>query len=128
MRPLRRLAEGSGQGVFELVVVVALIAAVLAVATPAYLSFQSRKADKAAQAALVAGTKGAESYRWSHGSYARMGNVDLIRETRNVSTPLTVAWARKRRYCLTATSGGKTWSLRGPYTGKPKFRASANCS
>jgi Tfp pilus assembly protein PilE len=128
MRRLRRLAEDPGQGVYEMVAMIAFIAVVLAVATPAYLRFQSRKADKAAQEALVAGTKGAESYRWAHGSFARMSNVDLVRETRGLSTPITVAWAHEGRYCLAASAGGNTWSLRGPYTGEPKFRRSGNCS
>jgi Tfp pilus assembly protein PilE len=128
MRRLRRLAEDQGQGVFEMVAMIAFIALVLAVAIPVYLGFQSRKADKAAQEALVAGAKGAESYRWAHGSFARMSNVDLVRETPGLSTPITVAWARKGSYCLTASSGSKTWSLRGPYKGEPRFRRGASCA
>jgi Tfp pilus assembly protein PilE len=128
MRRLRRLAEDPGQGVFEVVAMIGFIAVVLAVSIPVYLGFQARKADKAAQEALVAGAKGAESYRWAHGSFARMSNLDLVREAPDVSVPLTVAWARKARFCITASASGKTWSLRGPYTGEPKFSAGKSCS
>ena len=51
---MRRFQSSSGQGVLEVVLVVAAFSALVAVATPVYLGFQGRKADKAAQAAADA--------------------------------------------------------------------------
>ena len=126
MRFLRQLSERGGQGVFEVVVILGLIAA-MAVATPAYLRLQSQRADKVAQDQLVAAAKAADSYRWTHGSFRELSNLELVRQLSG-ATSTTVVWARRSTYCLAATVRGKTWSMRGPSTSKPKFRSSDDCS
>lgn len=120
------LTRMEGQGVFEVVVIVVLIAA-MAVATPAYLRLQSSRANKAAQGDLVAAAKAADSYRWTHGSYRGLNNLDLMRQNSDMSST-SVVWVHRSSYCLAATTRGQTWSLRGPYTSKPTFRSSDDCT
>lgn len=128
MRNERRLQSSSGQGVLEVVLVVACFSALVAIATPVYLGFQSRKADKDAQANLVAAVPMAQAYRQDQrGSYAGMDSLDLYNIDPRVSPGLAVAWAKRGMYCLTDSVHGKTWSIRGPFKGDPKFRANGTC-
>jgi hypothetical protein len=126
VRFLRQLKESGGQGVFEVVVIFGLIGA-MAVATPAYLRLQARRADKTAQAQLVAAAKAADSYRWTHGSFRGLTNLELLRQNSDASST-SVVWAHRSAYCLASTTRGQTWSLRGPFNSKPKFRSSDDCS
>lgn len=128
MRKLRQLACELGQGVLEVAVAIGVLTAILAVATPAYLTFQGQRASRRAEANLAAAAKAAESYRWSHGSYRGMTNIDLVREGRDVSSTITVLWARRSRYCVTETVHGKTWSLAGTANREPKLKAKETCA
>ena len=123
----RRLQSSSGQGVLEVVLVVACFSALVAVATPMYLGFQGRKADKAAQANLIAAVPMAQAYRQDHGSYAGMDSLDLYNIDPRVSAGLSVAWVKRGAYCLTDSVHGKTWSIRGPFKGDAKFSANGTC-
>lgn len=123
----RRLQSSTGQGVLEVVLVVAAFSALVAVATPVYLGFQGRKADKDAQANLVAAVPIAQAYRQDHRSYAGMDSLDLYNIDPRVSAGLSVAWVKRGSYCITDTVHGKTWSLRGPFAGDPRFRANGFC-
>ncbi|HSG14460.1 MAG TPA: hypothetical protein VLA22_11385 [Gaiellaceae bacterium] len=127
MRILRRFQSSGGQGVLEVVLVLAFFSALVAVATPAYLMLQDRKADKAAKASLVAATHVAGAYRQDHGSYAGMNAPDLYRIDPRVSPSLSVAWAKRGAYCLTTHVHGKTWSLRAPYRRDPTFSPNSTC-
>ena len=128
MRKARRLQSSSGQGVLEVVLVVACFSALVAVGTPVYLGFQGRKADKDAQANLVASVPIAQAYRQDHhGSYAGMDSLDLYNIDPRVSPGLAVAWAKRGKYCLTESVHGKTWSIRGPFKGDAKFHANGIC-
>jgi len=124
---LRRLQSNAGQGLLEVVLVVVFFGAAVAVATPAYLGFQSRKADKAAQENLVVAVHIAGAYRSDHGSFAGMDALDLLNIDPRVSASLAVAWVKPGKYCLTDTVHGKTWSLRAPYKGDPRFSANGTC-
>jgi type II secretory pathway pseudopilin PulG len=104
-----------------------VFSAAVAVAAPVYLGVQTRKADKAAQENLVAAVHVAGAYRQDHGSFRGMDTVDLARIDPRVSMSLSVAWVRGNHYCLTDTVHGKTWSLRAPYKGDPKFLQSGFC-
>jgi Tfp pilus assembly protein PilE len=129
MRILRRLGASGGQGLLEVVVVVGVFGGLVAVAVPGYLGFQDRKADKAAQAHLLAAVWTVEAYRANHGSsYAGMDALDLLKIDPRVASTLTVASARRGRYCLTDNVRGKTWSISGPYRGEAKFTANATCA
>lgn len=57
-----------------------------------------------------------------------MTNIDLVREGRDVSSTITVLWARRSRYCVTETVHGKTWSLAGTANREPKLKAKETCS
>jgi Tfp pilus assembly protein PilE len=127
VRILRQFQSSSGQGLLEVVLVVAFFSAVVAVATPVYLGFQDRKAEKAAKANLVAATHIAGAYRQDSGSYAGMDSLDLYKIDPRVSTSLSVAWTKRGAYCLTDNVHGKTWSLRAPYKRDPKFFANGTC-
>jgi len=128
MRILRCLRASGGQGVLEILVVIGLFGGLVAVAVPAYLGFQDRKADTAAQAHLLAAVWTADAYRQKHGSYAGMDAVDLLEIDPRVPSTLTVASARRGRYCLADNVRGRTWSISGPYRGNAKFSANAACS
>ena len=125
---MRRLNTSAGQGLLEVVIVMALFCGALAAAVPAYLGIQGRRADKAAKENLLAAVPIAQAYRMDHhGSYARMDTTDLLRIDPRVSPTLTVAWARKHGYSLTDTVHGKTWSLRGPYGEEARYSANGTC-
>ena len=126
-RMMRRLQSSCGQGLVEVVLVVAAFSALVAVATPMYLGFQSRKADKAAQAHLVAAVPMAQAYRQDRGSFAGMDALDLYQIDPRVSASLSVAWVKRGSYCLTDSVHGRTWSIRGPFTGDARFFANGLC-
>ena len=128
MRILRCLRASGGQGVLEILVVIGLFGGLVAVAVPAYIGFQDRKADKAAQAHLLAAVWTVEAYRQKHGSYAGMDAVDLLQIDPRVPSTLTVASARRGRYCLADNVRGRSWSISGPYRGNARFSANAACS
>lgn len=128
MRILRILQSSAGQGLIEIVLVVALFGAAVAVATPAYLGFQTRKADKTAHENLVAAVHVAGAYKTDHGSYAGMDALDLLMIDPRVSTSLSVAWTKRSSYCLTDTVRGRTWSVRAPYRGDPKLFENESCA
>ena len=124
----RSYQSNAGQGILEVVIVTVLFGAAVATAVPVYLGMQGRKADKSAQAHLVAAVPMAQAYRQDHGSYAGMDVTDLLKIDPRVSPTLSVASARRHIYCLTDTVHGKTWSLRGPYTGDARFVANGTCA
>lgn len=124
---MRRFRSSSGQGVLEVVLVLAAFSSLVAVATPLYLGFQGRKADKDAQANLVAAVPMAQAYRQDHGSYAGMDSLDLYNIDPRVSPGLAVAWVKRGSYCLTDSVHGKTWSIRGPSKGDAKLFANGFC-
>jgi len=130
MRILRCLRASGGQGLLEVLVVIALFGGLVAVAMPAYLGFQGQKADKQAQANLLAAVQMAEVYGARHGSYAGMDTVDLRKIDPRLSTTLTVASARRGRYCLADNVRGRAWSISGsgPYRGNAEFMGNATCS
>ena len=128
MRVLRRFKASAGQGLLEVVVVVAVFGGAVAVAMPAYLGFQDRKADKKARANLSLAVQMAEAYRTDHGSYIGMDTVDLRKIDPRLSATLTIAFARRGTYCLTDNVHGQKWSIRGPYRGDAKFTASGDCT
>lgn len=112
----------------EVLAVLGLLGTLVAVATPVYLGYQARKADRAAQRHLVAALPAVEEYRRSHGSYAGLDTVDLLRIDPRLPLTLSVSSVRRGRYCLTDTVHGRTWSLRGPTRGEPKLRSGADCT
>lgn len=127
MQILRRLEESGGEGVFAVFGMIAFIGVVFAVAVPAYIGFQSRKADATAKANLQEALPAVAAFRTARGTYVGLDSVDLVRIDPRISRTLSVAWARRRTYCLTETVNGKTWSIRGPQRAKARFTATARC-
>lgn len=125
---MRRYRESGGQGLLEVVVVLVLFAAAVAAAVPAYLGFQDRQASRSTKAHLLAAVPMAQAYRQDHGSYKGMNAVDLLKIDPRVSPTLTVAWARRGSYCLTDNTHGKTWSIRGPFQGDPRYTPNDTCA
>ncbi|HXG77310.1 MAG TPA: hypothetical protein VNJ53_12130 [Gaiellaceae bacterium] len=127
MAILRRVEGSGGQGLVEAMAVIGLFGAIVAIALPSYLSFQVRRGDERARANLLAATAVADAYRADHGSYRGLDALDLVRIDPRVSPTLTVAFARRGRYCLTDTVDGRTWSIAGPVKREPRYFASADC-
>ena len=96
MRILRRFESSGGQGLVELVSVLAVFLAAVAVGLPGYLGFQDRKADERARANLLAAVQMAEVYRTSHGGFVGMDALDVRKIDPRLSPTLTVASARRR--------------------------------
>jgi Tfp pilus assembly protein PilE len=124
---MRRLAASDGQSVLAVVVALAAFAC-LAAAVPTYLGFQDRKAKKTAQSHLLAAVWTAEAYRQDHGSYAGMDSADLLKIDPRVPQTVAVVSVQRRRYCLTDSVSGRSWSISGPYRGDATFMANASCS
>ena len=125
---MRRLAASDGQSVLAVVFVVVAFAGLVAAAVPTYLGFQDRKAEKAAQSHLLAAVWTVEAYRQAHGSYAGMDSADLLKIDPRVPHDLAVVSAQRRKYCLTDSVSGRSWSISGPYRGDATFMANASCS
>ena len=130
MRIPRRLEASSGQGLLGSVAVIGLFSATLAVGLLGYIGFQDRKADKQAQANLLSAVQMALVYRANHGSYAGMDTVDLRKIDPRLSTTVTVAAARRDKYCLADNVHGRAWSIAGsgPYEANARFTANATCT
>ena len=105
--------EGGFVGI-EALVVVGLLGVALAVAVPSFLGLRSSSADGKTKASLRAAMPAADAYFADHKTYSGLDSTDLIRIDPRVSLTVSVAWAKKRSYCLTENVGGKTWSVRGP--------------
>ena len=127
MQIMRRLAASDGQTLAVVVVAVAF-GGLVAAAVPTYLGFQDRKAEKAAESHLLAAVWTAEAYRQDHGSYAGMDSADLLKIDPRVPQGVAVVSAQRRRYCLTDSVSGRSWSISGPYRGDATFMANASCS
>jgi Tfp pilus assembly protein PilE len=127
MRATRQLEGSVGQGALEVLGVVALFGAAVAVAWPTYIGFQERSADGAARANLAAAVPAAEAYRADHGSYRGLDATDLLRIDPRVSATVAVVKVGPRRYCLTETVRGRTWSLAGPAKRQARYRPNASC-
>lgn len=127
MRRLR-LHEGSdGQGLIEVLGVVGTFAVLVAIGIPSYFGFQDGRADQAAKDSLLAAVPAAETYRVKRGSYSGLDTVDLIKIDPRVSGSLVVTSARGRKYCLTASVNGRTWSVAGPVGAKATFTSKSAC-
>ena len=105
--------EGGFAGI-EILVVVGLLVVALAVAVPSFLGLRGSSADGKTKASLRAAMPAADAYYADHKTYRGLDSTDLIRIDPRVSLTVSVAWAKKRSYCLTENVGGKTWSVRGP--------------
>jgi type IV pilus assembly protein PilA len=110
-----------GFPLIELLVVMVIIGSLLAIAVPFYLGFKDRANNRAAQADVRAALPSAEAFFADNGTYAGMipGVVGppatgLRAIDSGLSTAVTVPSAGVSTYCISATVGGKAWSVKGP--------------
>jgi type IV pilus assembly protein PilA len=111
----QRLAREEGFTLIELLVVIVIIGILLAIAVPSYLGFKDRANSRAAEADIRAAVPSMEAYYADHGHYTNV-TQPIIKASidSGVSSAMSVADTVNGTYCITATVGNKTWSLRGP--------------
>ena len=127
MNKLRnRIAEGNTEGGFtliELLVVIIILGILLAIAVPSYIGFKSKAEATAAQANVRAAVPAVEAFYADNGTYVGLndastaavsGHLVLRPGQRGQDLRSTPPSCRRRRYCISATSGGSTYYKLGP--------------
>ena len=111
----QRLGREEGFTLIELLVVIVIIGILLAIAVPSYLGFKDRANNRAAQSDVRAAVPSMEAYYSDHGKYTGV-TPSLIRSSidSGLSRAVLVNSTANGTYCINATVGGKTWSLKGP--------------
>ena len=110
----RRLGRDEGFTLIELLIVIVIIGILLAIAVPSYLGFKDRANNRAAESDLREAIPSAEAFYSDNGTYSGMKFTSLQNIDSGISTAVGVATAGATSYCLTATVGGKIWSVKGP--------------
>lgn len=112
----RLTKEEKGFTLIELLVVVIILGILTAIAIPSYLSFKGRANDSAAKANVRAIIPSVESYFADNNSYASMtlANLQSTYDQALDTTKYTLNGQTATSYCVSSTSGDKSWKKAGP--------------
>ena len=111
---IRRNDNESGFTLIELLVVIIIIGILLAIAIPSYLGFRDRANNSAAQANVRAAIPAVEAYFADNGTYVGMTLTGLQASYDQAIKNMAVISSSASSYCISGTSGSKTFYKNGP--------------